>query len=649
MCGIAGYINLNNKHFSIDWRLLQQVGAVLAHRGPDGAGVWACEQRQISLVHRRLSIVDLTDAGKQPMTDADDTVVITFNGEIYNYLALKAELEGCGYRFKSKTDTEVILYAYKQWGIDCLHRLDGMFAFALFDKRRNELYLVRDRVGIKPLYFSLQAGILSFASEIKALWQLPWVEKKIKPDAVSHYLTYLATPAPMTLYDGIYKLPAGFYIKVDKQRAVTFREWYDPVAKAGKEKFRDFEDESFCIEGIRSLLKESVTKRMMADVPVGVFLSGGVDSSLNVALMAEYTDKLNTFNVSFADGPELEERAWARKVANHFGAEHHELIITEKEAFDFFDKMVHHQDEPLGDSVCVPLYYVAQLAKDAGVTVVQIGEGADELFCGYPMYAHYLDMHRYWNLSQRYMPAIARKGLSCAVSKLYSQHSNRRDLLQSWADGRALFWSGAVVFSELSKRDVLHNGIQHEPDPILEQMYPGFPQSLDSYAIADYHRARFLTQDPRAHFLKEMIYLELKHRLPELLLMRVDKMAMAASVEARVPFLDHKLVEFALQIPQKFKYRNGVTKYILKKAAEKFLPHEVIYRKKMGFAAPVTRWFKDGSYFKSYMHDMLHTKNNPWADFIDCNVVERMMRDNEQGVYNYSYHLWALHNLMPFI
>lgn len=644
MCGIAGFRNLSNQSFTIDAILLENMQASLAHRGPDGYRIWQSDEHELGIVHRRLSIMDLSEAGFQPMIDNDHTVLVACNGEIYNHPELRAQLQALGAIYVSNSDTETILHAYKQWGIKAIERFNGMFAIFIYDFRTQESYLVRDRIGIKPLYFSLQSGILSFASEIKALWQLPWIHKAIKPEGVYHYLTYLSTPAPMTLYEGIYKLPSSFYLKVDAHKQVSFHEWYNPVVPEITYDKRLLNDEQFCIRQIRTLLRESVKEQMMSDVPFGVFLSGGIDSSLNVALMSEYIDNINTFTVAFSDGPEYSEIDWARKVARHFKTRHHEIMISEYEAFQFFEKMVYHQDEPIGDCVCVPLYYVAKLLKDSGVTVVQVGEGSDELFCGYTFYGQYVSLQPSWQASQTYIPAFARRACYSAASTLFPKKYNRLDMIKNWAYNRSFFWSGAVVFSEEWKKSFVTIDA-YAQDPIIEAIYPGFHQQLDSYCVAEYHLARLKEKDPQADFLKQMIYLELKHRLPELLLMRVDKMAMAVSVEGRVPFLSHKLVEFALQIPQNMKYKNEVTKYILKKACEGILPHDVIYRKKMGFAAPTTRWFKQGSYFNAYFNDMLHS-DNELNKFFDIGAIEKMIKINRETSVDYSYHLWALQNVM---
>jgi asparagine synthase (glutamine-hydrolysing) len=368
---------------------------------------------------------------------------------------------------------------------------------------------------------------------------------------------------------------------------------------------------------------------------------------LNVALMSEFTDQVKTFNVSFSDGPEYSEVEWARKVAKQFNTDHHELVISEKEAFQFFESMVHHQDEPLADCVCVPLYYVAKLLKDSGVTVVQVGEGSDELFCGYSSYANYLDVHRtYWGPSQRFIPAFAKHGIHKTLSFLFPQKKNRLDIIKNWADGKSLFWSGATAFSELWKQNLWTSTHEAIIDPVVAQMYPGLEQNFNSYSMVDYHLKQLKLHDPQADFLKSMIYLEFKQRLPELLLMRVDKMAMATSVEGRVPFLDHHLVEFAFQIPTHLKYKNGITKYILKKACEGILPHDVIYRKKVGFAAPTSRWFKKGTYFKPYFQDLLEKKKHSVGAYLDVGAIAQLFDKNLDESQEYSMQLWVLQNVL---
>lgn len=325
----------------------------------------------------------------------------------------------------------------------------------------------------------------------------------------------------------------------------------------------------------------------MSDVPFGAFLSGGIDSSLNVALMAEEIGKVKTFTVAFSDGPESNELNWARKVAKEFDTDHHEIIISEKEAFEFYEKMVYHLDEPLADCVCIPFYYVSKLAKDSGVTVVQVGEGSDELFFGYDIYAKYKQLHsRFWHPTIKFPKAI--KKLSFYAAKKFISKSNYLEILKNWFENKNLFWGGAIAFNEIEKQKFLPALADlSKEDSVVRKIYSSLNQNLDSHSFIAYHLNQLKKLDPKSDFIKQMTYLELKNRLPELLLMRADKMSMATSVEARVPFLDHKLVEFALNIPGRLKFKNNITKYILKKACEGIIPNEIIYRKKVGFAAPI--------------------------------------------------------------
>ncbi len=645
MCGFAGYISCG-KQFAVDSEILEKMHTTIAHRGPDGHGIWVSEKHKAAFVYRRLSIIDLSDAGSQPMFDAQKTTIIMFNGEIYNYKKLRAELEGYGYKFNSQTDTEVFLYAFKHWGIACLDKLEGMFAAVLGNLITDEWYCVRDHIGIKPFYFSLEGGYLSFASEIKALWNLPWLNKKLNHQALYHYLTFLVTPAPYTLYQGIYKLPAGMYMKMDATKEVTFHEWYNPLVPAITYSEKDMADEQFCIGKIRTLLTDSVQKQMIADVPFGVFLSGGIDSSLITALMSQFTDRVKTFNVSFSDGPEYSEVAWARKVSKLFNTEHYEITISEKEAFEFFQKMVYHQDEPLADSVCIPLYYVSKLLRDSGVTVVQVGEGSDELYCGYQSYAQYLDVHRRYYQPTVGLPQPLKKAGAWAAAQLFPYKKNQQFIIDRWASGQHLFWGEAIAFSDDWKRQLLFSGEKKTDDEVIRKIYPELQQASDSYAIIDYHLKKFYEKNPQGDFLQSMTYLEFKQRLPELLLMRVDKMTMATSVEGRVPFLDHAHVEFAFQVSTALKYKDGITKYILKKACEGILPNDVIYRKKVGFGTPAAHWFKQGSYFKSYFSDLVSTKEQTLKQLFKGNEIEKIVKNNALSHGNYSPQLWALQNLL---
>lgn len=631
MCGIAGYISKNSS--KVQPSLLEAMANSMAHRGPDGSGIWLSPCKTVGLAHRRLSIVDTSNAGLQPMIDHEQRVVISFNGEIYNHKTLRTELEALGYHYRSHTDTETILYAYLAWGIACIERFEGMFAFALYDVARDEMYLVRDRIGIKPLYFSLMGSYISFASEIKALWHLPFNIKKSNAQGVYHYLTYLATPVPMTIYEKIYKLPPGYYLKIDTARHVSFTQWYALGDKITSQHCSEQES----IQQLTHLLQTSVKKRLMADVAIGTFLSGGVDSSLITALVAQH-QKPSTFTIAWAHDAN-DERLWARKVAQHFATDHHEIVINERDAFNFFQSMVHYQDEPLGDPVCIPLYYVARLLKDSGMTVALVGEGADELFGGYASYVPLLRNQKLFYRTQKLLPSLLKRGLYQASIPLLRQVS-KRDLINRWATNQHLFYSSAVVFPQTLKDQFfhMHDGIDVDEEVLLP--FAPVYLSQNSYQLFDYCYEQ--AQQKKLDFLQTIALLELQHRLPELLLMRVDKMTMASSVEARVPFLDHHVVEYALMLEQEFKYKQGQTKYLLKKVAEQFLPHDIIYRQKVGFNAPTTDWFMKGTYFKSYFYDLLASKRGK-HEFLNIDVLEKIYH---QVPTHTSPQLWALLNLL---
>ena len=628
MCGIAGFLNLSKTNFKADENLLNLMQQKLQHRGPDSFGIWKSDEHQIGLTHRRLSIIDLSSLAAQPMLDREKTVAICFNGEIYNHLELRSELESLGYKYFSNSDTETLIYAYKEWGMNFLHRLDGMFAISIFDLQKKELYLVRDRIGVKPLYYSNQGGVLSFASEIKALWMLPWNYKNINNESLYHYLTFMVTPAPDTIFDKVLKLPAGFYLKVGANKKIEIQEWYSPLNVFEKTlDQKELSDENFCLEKIESLLTQSIEKRMMSDVPVGAFLSGGVDSSLNVALMSQLNKKVKTFTVAFSDEFESNELRWARFVAKKFGTDHHEIIISEKEAFDFYQNMVYHLDEPLADCVCIPFYHVAKLAKDCGVTVAQVGEGADELFFGYSTYATYKKFYdRFWHPAEKVVPNFMKKPLYNSYQKFFPKNSNHLEIFKNWSEKRDLFWGGAIAFNENQKKLILQNN------------------KYDSFNIVNSHLSDLKKVKPDADFVTQMTYLELKQRLPELLLMRADKMAMAAGIEGRVPFLDYKLVEFMLTVPTKLKFKNNENKYLLKKVAEKFLPEGIIYRKKMGFGAPTYRWFNKGKYFPGYFKKVVETENKKNNLFLPA--IKNLENVYNNHKFGFAVQKWTLQNVL---
>lgn len=598
----------------------------MSHRGPDGCGAWVSADARVGLGHRRLSIIDLSTVANQPMANEDGSLQVVFNGEIYNHPEIRRELEATGnHQWKTDhSDTEVILHAFEEWGIDCLHRFRGMFAIALWDARTCELWLIRDRIGIKPLYYSQHHGRLVFASEIKALLKDPEQPRAVNEEGLFHYLTFLTTPAPTTLFEGIFKLPSGCLLRVDANGRIEERRWYElwqHVKPVG-----DISEEELCGR-ILSELRTSVQLRKVSDVPVGVFLSGGIDSSTNVALFSEgATSVVKTFSIGYKGEYESykNELDYARFVADRFGAEYHQLLLTADDLLSFLPRMVELQDEPIGDPVCVPVYYVSKLARDNGVIVCQVGEGADELYWGYPTWKL---KHRLQHAADLPVPnfvkRLAMRMLRAAgKGNSHQYEALRRDLL-----GQPVFWGGADAFTDTEKRELLSPRLRKKLSDVT---------SWD--AIRPIHD-RFLKHAWEPSTLHWMTYVDLNVRLPELLLMRVDKMSMGVSLEGRVPFLDHKFVELALGIPERTKIKNGTLKYLLKKAVRGVIPDSVIDRPKQGFGVPVYEWFFErlGEEARATLKTFCEE-----TDFLSWPAVEKVFRENRgaQAWYLLNFATW---------
>jgi len=618
MCGIAGILNTGALTSHVCGELLQRMGSVMAHRGPDDAGIWLSDDQHVGLAHRRLAIIDLSDSAAQPMRDGD--LVLSFNGEIYNHAELRRELNklAVGAWQTDHSDTEVILKAYRAWGIDCVHRFRGMFAFALWDGARREMWLVRDRVGIKPLYFTENQGRLLFASEIKALLQDASLPRAVDEEALFHYLSFLTTPAPKTLFAGIQKLPAGCRMHIGADGRTRIERYWDALQSR-----RDLSNVPASQRPglVLEKLREAVRLRKVSDVNVGVFLSGGVDSSTNAALFSEGEQgPVHSFSIGYdADYDSYpSELPFARQMAEQVGAQHHERILGPQDLLDFMPRMVALQDEPIADPVCVPVYYVSELARQHGVTVCQVGEGADELFFGYPQWLERLRMQKLL-----FSPQMASAG-RWAMARMGRDRGRPYEWLRRAATGQPLFWGGAEAFMDTGKRAVL--------SPRLRRKFA----DLTSWDALAPIRQRFLeNESPSAH-LDWMTYLDLNLRLPELLLMRVDKMSMAASLEARVPFLDHEFVSLAMSLPAADRMRGGVPKGLLKEAVRGLVPDALIDRRKQGFGVPVHEWFF-GALGEQVMQELEGFCSA--TDLLDIHEIRRL---HAQGA---GVSLWPLYNL----
>jgi len=622
MCGIVGSLVFNNSHFSVTESYINRMRDTMIHRGPDGAGTWISNNGKLGLGHRRLSIIDLSDSAGQPMCNHDKSIWVTFNGEIYNHAEIRRELIKSGYTDwkTSHSDTEVILYAYQCWGIECLHRFRGMFAFALWDERKQALWLVRDRIGVKPLYYSMHHGRLTFASEIKALLADPGQQRDVDEQALYHYLGFLCSPVSQTLFSGINKVPAGYYIRVTVAGNVEKTRYWDPWQFVVPETTRD---DTVIAEKVLNILRDSVRYRKVSDVPVGVFLSGGIDSSTNTALFSEGEERpVNTFSIGY-DGEYQSyknELEYARLMAAEVKANHRERILSLQDILDFLPDMARYQDEPLADPVCIPVYYVSRLARESGMVVCQVGEGADELFWGYPAWRTALNLQRILDLG---IPRVLDKA-ALAVMRFNHRSSTRYyEWMRRAAEGQRIFWGGAEGFTDAQKRMLfgsrLGKKFEHYTSwQAIEPLWNEFQDSAWEKSV-----------------LHWMSFLDLKQRLPELLLMRVDKMSMATSLECRVPFLDHKFVEYVLGIPQNIKTRNGELKYILKKAVKGVIPDVLINRPKQGFGVPVHEYLYD-----RLGHDIATglTELCSKTDYFNKDYIAQLQRDRN------SVALWTLYN-----
>jgi asparagine synthase (glutamine-hydrolysing) len=632
MCGICGVWEYGAARGNVRRELVVSMRDVMTHRGPDDAGDLVFDDGRGGFGFRRLSIIDLSEAGHQPMHGCTDRVWLVFNGEIYNHAQLRAGLEQRGHIYSSQTDSETILHLYEERGLDFVLDIEGDFAIAIWDAERERLVLARDRAGVKPLYFYQANGRFFFASEIKAILQHSEVTAQINEEALYHYLTFLTTPAPQTLFRGIQKIPAGHMLVIDRGGELRLTQYWDalPPQAANTHATEDEHQEK-----ILELLRASIKKRMMADVPFGVFLSGGVDSSANVALMSELmTQPVRTFTVGFHDAVDLNELDSARALSQRYQTDHHEVIIGREEMEKFLPEMVFHQDEPVADPVCVPLYYVSKLARDSGTIVVQVGEGSDEIFGGYDWFGTYLRIEeRFWRYAEK-APLAARRaaaavGVPLAQKTLKKQKAG--ELIRRLGADQSLFWGGVSVFDEATKPKVLS----------AEQRarYNG----LSTYDVVARYLDTIATERPESDFAARMSYLELKLRLPELLLMRVDKITMSTSVEARVPFLDHHLIEYAMGLPRELKVKGTTGKHILKRALESVLPRELLYKPKRGFGAPAREWFR-GPKGEELVQLVMNSRIRE-RKFFDYKFIAHLVDEHRREQRDWSAHLWCLLNL----
>ncbi len=610
MCGICGVYQLNAE--AIKPGTLSEMCGVLKHRGPDDEGFYFGPQ--IGLGHRRLSIIDL-DSGHQPLTNEDESIWIVFNGEIYNHLELREDLEKKGHRFRTRSDTEVIVHLYEEYGAELLDKLRGMFAFALWDEKQRGLLLARDRLGQKPLYYSQQGNTFIFASEIKSILQHPLVQPEENLSAIYDFLNYQYVPSPQTAFAGIYKLPPASYLLYKGAEKKIERYW-----RLSFEQKLHLSEEEYC-RRLRELMEEAVKIRLMSDVPLGAFLSGGLDSSAVVGLMSKLTSRpVKTFSIGFAE-MEYNELEYARAVAEHFQTEHREFMVHPK-ALEALPKLIWHYNEPFADPSALPTYYVSKVSRQF-VTVALCGDAGDENFAGYNRYM----MHKQSLMYQKIPVFLREKFLA--------------ELTASWARAlpdRQFFRRLNNLVKRLSMpTDVLH----------AEQMSIFSPQAKQelysrklSGAGDDKYFAELFNHTNGWDELDRVLWVDINSYLPDDLLIKVDVASMANSLEVRSPFLDHKVVEFAASIPSKFKVRGCKLKYILERAFAPMLPEAVLGRKKMGFSVPLESWFRGE--LKDYIHEILLDESSLKRGYFKPGAVEKLLAEHCGKKFDHSFKLWNL-------
>jgi asparagine synthase (glutamine-hydrolysing) len=601
MCGIAGIIDLESPPSSAD------VGAMIAdiaYRGPDAAGQICFETDGVALGHRRLSILDLSDAGAQPMAGGNGRFWVVYNGEIYNYLEIRQELVAFGYGFKSNSDTEVLLCAYEHWGAACLQRFMGMYAFAIWDRNRRELFAARDRLGIKPFYYRETARGILFASEIKSILAVQSASTGVETSLIDAYMSFGYVPGEETLHKGIKRLLPG--------HTLTWRGGRTTVSSYWRLQFgMQREDEvKACAERVNSLLKQSIALHLRSDVPLGVFLSGGVDSSAVVALLSPGASRgLKTFSVAYNFGPEYDETPYARQVAAAFSTDHYEIRVTPSQFLEFVPKYIWHMDEPVTEAAAISLYYVSKLARE-NVVVCLSGEGSDELFAGYDFYKYNLAIER----AQRMFGTGVFRALASLAAKAGRLSKIRKYLelagapLEKRYRGIASYESGKKT--GLYGRDFA--GLAAEGNARCNAFLEGlFAHSRD--------------WDP----LSRMLYFDTKTWLVDDLLIKADRMSMANSIELRVPFLDHRLVEYAASVPSRNKIRRGDTKFVLKRSLEGQLPITILRRRKMGFPTPLEIMFR-GELF-DYASELLLSPQATSRGYFGADAVKRLLVEHRSG------------------
>ncbi len=614
MCGIAGFVEDADRHaphgarLDAEFNLVHRMCDVIRHRGPDDEGIHV--QSGVGLGMRRLSIIDLA-GGRQPIHNETRTVWVVFNGEIYNYRQLRAELEAQGHQFYTSSDTESIVHAYEQWGEEAFRRLRGMFAIALWDAAKRTLFLARDRAGQKPLHYVERGGRLYFGSEIKSLLAAGAVDPQLNLQALDHYLAFLYTPRETSIFEGVRKLPPGHYLRWQDGRADVRQYWQI----SSSETFAGSEADA--VDALRRVLQDAVASHMVSDVPLGAFLSGGVDSSAVVGMMARASSgPVKTFSIGF-DDPAYDELEYARAVSRHFNTEHHEFVVK-PDGLSILGDLISHFDEPFADSSAIPTWYVSEIAR-RHVTVVLSGDGGDELFGGYDRYLPHPRVARF--------DAVPVPGLRAAAASIWPllPHGTRgKNFLRHVAKDATGRYLDSITLFPADERAALYAPAARD----------ALASGAERILSAHFDRFGALPHDSR------MMRFDFETYLPEDVLTKVDRMSMAHSIESRVPLLDNEVIDFAAALPARFKIRNGRRKHVLKQALQPLLPAGILERRKQGFGVPLGNWFRGG--LTNLFSDVLESARTRQRGYFEPAFVSRLLREHRSGQRNHELRLWQL-------
>jgi asparagine synthase (glutamine-hydrolysing) len=631
MCGITGFIDFkkNYKQKQLE-EIAEKMALEIKYRGPDDGGTWADQENGIALGHRRLSIQDLSPLGHQPMKSFSGRYYMVYNGEVYNAPAIRKELEDKNHTFKGGSDTEVMLASFEEWGIEkAVKKFIGMWAFALWDREKKELTLCRDRVGIKPLYWGFQKNILFFGSSLKSFRAHPEWNPDLDKDSLASYFRFSYVPAPHSIYNGIHKLKPGTLVTIKNTKAIAEKEYWSmqEVYSQGQSNPLQFSDTE-AINQLETILKDAVKKRMLADVPLGAFLSGGYDSSLVVALMQSQSNQpIKTFSIGFEEA-DYNEAQHAKRVASHLKTDHHELYVRSKEAQEFIPSIFEYYDEPFADSSQIPTYLVSKLARQQ-VTVSLSGDGGDELFAGYNRYT--LGMNT-WN-TLRKIPSFMQGPLSMTMESIPSK---LWEVLAQLIPAEKRPNNISSKIKKLSEVLKFNSEIDFYKSLVSQWMHPdilvkgGKEKNLDIWNI----------ENKGSDFISHMQLLDSLTYLPDDILTKVDRASMAVSLEARVPILDHRVIEYAWKLPLEMKIRHGKSKWILRELLHKYVPKSIMERPKMGFGVPIDTWLRTD--LRDWAEDLLSEKSLKDTGVLNSAPIRERWMEHSQKNKNWHYSLWPV-------